>query len=507
VQVAALLAVAQDHAFGQPPGSQLRATVLAQDLAAAAGVDTADRATTWWASALRFLGCTGHAFEVAALFGDEIALRGRSLRADAAKPTDMLRLMIGHAGPGLTGLPRLQSVITTVATGRKGVEYNFRTACEVADALAARLGLDPAARTTLATSFERWNGRGVPNGIAGTSIPRAMRIAQLAQEFDVLARLEGVTSALEIIRARRGRAYDPDLTDLLLDGGADWWADLAPVDPWDAALRTAPPVAPLDEHAVRDALLVIADFADLKSPWTNGHSREVAALTLTACGPSGEAAALVHDLGRVAVPNTIWDKPGPLTRDERDRAETVPLITEQLLRRVPLTAELAPTAAAAHERLDGSGYHRRVTGAQLDPAQRILAAADCYQAMTSARPHREPRSPTAAAAELRSLAATGGLCGEAVERVLTSAGHRRATRTALPAGLTAREVEVLGLLALGLTTRAIADQLVISPKTADHHVQHIYGKIGVSTRGAAALFAAEHGLLTTAPGRERRTPA
>ena len=122
VEVAALLAVAQDHAFGQPPGSQLRATVLAQDLAAAAGLDADGRATTWWASALRFLGCTGHAFEVAALFGDEIALRDRSLRADAANPADMLRLMVGHAGPGLSGFPRLRSVIATVATGRAAVE-------------------------------------------------------------------------------------------------------------------------------------------------------------------------------------------------------------------------------------------------------------------------------------------------------------------------------------------------------------------------------------------------
>jgi hypothetical protein len=153
---------------------------------------------------------------VAALFGDEIALRGRSLRADAAKPTDMLRLMIGHAGPGLSGLPRLQSVITTVATGRKGVEYNFRTACEVADALAARLGLDPAARTALATSFERWNGRGVPNGIAGTSIdpPRDVnRAARPGVRGPRQARRRH--AALEITRARRGRAYDPELTDLL----------------------------------------------------------------------------------------------------------------------------------------------------------------------------------------------------------------------------------------------------------------------------------------------------
>jgi HD-GYP domain-containing protein (c-di-GMP phosphodiesterase class II) len=257
----------------------------------------------------------------------------------------------------------------------------------------------------------------------------------------------------------------------------------------------APAAAALDDAAVYESLLVLADFADLKSPWMSGHSRAVAALVGEACGPEAGAAALVHDLGRVAIPNTIWDKPGPLTRDERDRAETHTLVTDQLLRRVPYTAALAGTASAAHERLDGSGYHRRVNGAYLDEQQRVMAAADCYQAMTSDRPYRAARPPKDAAADLRAMGGAGLIDGEAVERVLAAAGHRRAARPPLPAGLTAREAEVLRLLALGLTTRTVAERLVISTKTADHHVQHIYSKIGVSTRGAAALFAIEQGIL------------
>ena len=495
VEFAGLLAVSQDHAFGQPPGAQLRATVLGQRLATAAGADATERATTWWVSALRFLGCTGHSYEVAALFGDEIELRARSLQVDSANPVDVIRLTIRHAGPGMSGVPRLRSVVSAVAGGRRAAEFQFRTACEVADALARRLDLDESVRAALAANFERWNGRGLPTGATGTAIPRPMRIAQLSQELEVLARVEGVDSALAIIRARRGKAYDPDLTDLALADAADWWAAVEPVDPWDAALALAPPSAPLDDAAVHESLLVLADFADLKSPWTSGHSRGVAALTRAACGPTAEAAALVHDLGRVAVPNTIWDKPVALTRDERDRAETHALVTDQLLRRVPYTATLADTASAAHERLDGSGYHRRVTGAHLDEAQRVLAAADCYQAMTSDRPHRGALSADDAARQLRAMSAAGRLDGEAVERVMAAAGHRRVARIPLPAGLTTREAEVLRLLALGLTTREVARQLVISAKTTDHHVQHIYAKIGVSTRGAAALFAIEHGLL------------
>jgi HD-GYP domain-containing protein (c-di-GMP phosphodiesterase class II) len=326
-----------------------------------------------------------------------------------------------------------------------------------------------------------------------------MRIAQLSQELEVLARIEGVDRALTIVKSRRGKAYDPELTDIVLSEAMVWWDAVEPADPWDAALAVAPPGAPLSEAAIHEALLVLADFSDLKSPWLGGHSRAVAALALEACGPDAEAAALVHDLGRVAVPNTVWDKPAPLTRDERDRAEMHTLVTDQVLGRLPYTAAFSDVACGAHERVDGSGYHRRLSGAQLSDAQRVLAAADSYQAMTSDRPYRPALAPDAAAAELRAMATAGGLDGEAVERVLVAAGHRRAARPALPAGLTNREAEVLRLLALGLTTREVADRLVISPKTADHHVQHIYAKIGVSTRGAAALFAIEHGIL--APDR------
>jgi HD-GYP domain-containing protein (c-di-GMP phosphodiesterase class II) len=373
---------------------------------------------------------------------------------------------------------------------------NFRAACEVADVFAKRLDLDEAVRASLAASFERWNGRGLPTGAKGEGIPRPMRIAQLSQELEVLARIEGIERALDIIRARRGKAYDPQLTDVVLAQGARWWEEVEPLDPWDAALDVAPAGAPLSDSAVHEALLVLADFSDLKSPWLGGHSRAVAALAREACGPTAEAAALVHDFGRVAIANTVWDKSGALTRDERDRAEIHALVTDQLLRRLPYTAPLADVACSAHERVDGSGYHRRLTGSHLDDAQRVIAAADCYQAMVSDRPYREALSRDAAAAELRSMSADGRLDGEAVERVLVAAGHRRAVQPSLPAGITAREAEVLRLIALGLTTRQVADRLTISAKTADHHVQHIYTKIGVSTRGAAALFAIEQGILT-----------
>ncbi|MFE3190022.1 HD domain-containing phosphohydrolase [Nocardia sp. NPDC059240] len=494
-EVAVLLATMQDHALGQPPGCQLRAAVLGHSLARAVGADPSECETLWWTSTLRFLGCTGHAFDMAVVFGDEIEMRAAAARLDMSDPLAMARAMVGFAGRDRHGPDRYRAKLSALAGGRRAAEFNFRTACEVADVLAERLGLDDTVQAALRTSFERWNGRGYPHGVQGDAIPRVMRIAQLGYEFEVMSRLEGVSTGLDIVRARRDRAYDPALADLLLEHGADWWNALESADPWEVALAIAPVCAPLDGVQVHAALLVLADFADLKSPWTAGHSRTVAALARDAGGPAAEAAALVHDLGRVGVPNTIWDKPGPLTRDERDRVEYHALLTDQLLRRIPSLAVLADAAAGTHERLDGSGYCRRLHGSQLDDTQRVIAAADCYAAMTSDRPHRAALAPAAAATALRAMTTDGRLDAEAVERVLDAAGHRRNARPPNPSGLTAREIEVLQLLAIGLKTREIATRLVISTKTADHHIQHIYTKINASTRGAATLFAIEHGIL------------
>ena len=313
VEIAALLAVAQDHAFGQPPGSQLRAAVLGQHLATAAGTDPADRAATWWTSALRFLGCTGHTFELAVLFGDEIETRARSLRADPTNPADLVREIVGHAGPGLSGVARLRSVVSVLAGGRKAAELNFRTACEVADALAIRLGLDALVRAALAATFERWNGRGLPTGAKGAAIPRPTRIAHLAQELEVLARVDGIDRALEVITARRAKTYDPALADLALEQAGGWWEAVETTDSWDVAVAVAPPSAPLDDAAVHESLLVVADFADLKSPWTGGHSRAVAALARRGdrtrrrgrgAGPRPRSCrGPQHDLGQARAPH------------------------------------------------------------------------------------------------------------------------------------------------------------------------------------------------------------
>jgi len=206
-------------------------------------------------------------------------------------------------------------------------------------------------------------------------------------------------------------------------------------------------------------------------------------------------AGLAHDFGRLGVSNAIWDKPRPLGLGEWERVRTHPYLTERMLRGSSALAPLAAIAVQHCERLDGSGYPRGLSGNAISRPARLLAAADVYQALREPRPHRPQRPADEAAAELRGEVRAGRLDAEAVDAVLGVAGHRVPRRREGPAGLTVREVEVLRLLALGLSNREIAARLVISTKTVGNHVEHIYAKIDASNRATASLFAMQHGLL------------
>ncbi len=244
------------------------------------------------------------------------------------------------------------------------------------------------------------------------------------------------------------------------------FGDLDSAASWDLVIDSEPSLATVVSGIeLDDALSAIGEFAELKSPWLMGHARGVAELAADA-GRSGgfpqadvpglRRAAFVHDIGRLGVSNTIWDKPASLTRPELERVRLHPYLTERML---SFSAGLAPLGAIAgqhHERLDGSGYPRGLSGAAISTAGRILAAADSYHALTEARPHRLPRSAADAAAELRAGVSSGRLDGAAVDAVLRAAGHRVRRRREWPAGLTAREVEIVRLLVRGLTARAIA---------------------------------------------------
>ncbi|MBN9623966.1 MAG: HD domain-containing protein, partial [Actinobacteria bacterium] len=301
-----------------------------------------------------------------------------------------------------------------------------------------------------------------------------------------------------------GTQFDPGLVDSFAAAAEALFEEVDAVEPWNVVAAGRTPRRPLLGEELDTALEALADFVDVKSPFTIGHSRGVAALVCAAAGPAELApeeaelarrAALVHDLGRLGVPNTVWGKPGPLSPAELERARMHVYLGERMLSSSAALAPLAAVAVQHHERLDGSGYPRGLAGGEISPSGRLLAAADCYQARIEPRPHRPAQSPEEAAAGLREEVAAGLLDSGAVEAILAAAGHATPRRRQWPAGLTTREVEVLRLLARGLTNKEIAAELVISPKTAGTHVEHIYAKLGVGNRALASLFAAQHGLM------------
>jgi HD-GYP domain-containing protein (c-di-GMP phosphodiesterase class II) len=497
------LSLATDLGLGQPMEHVLRSSVLALRLGERAGLDNSQRATTFYVALLAWIGCSADAHELARWFGDDIALRADSYDVDL-KGSAAALFILRHLGAGSSPLARLRTAGSFARGGARDFDP-MQTHCEVAGSFAERLGVGEEVRFALLQAFERWDGKGKPEGLRGEEVALPMRLVHLAEIVEVFHRAGGVEAALEVARERRGTQFDPALVDELCAAAPSLFAELETGLNWDELSAAEPALRHvLTSDELDSALEAMADFADLKSPYTLGHSRGVAELASAAAEAYGlpdvevetlRQAALVHDLGRLGVSNAVWDKRGPLNPSELERVRLHPYLTERMLARPEALARLGRIAALHHERLDGSGYPRGLTGESIGPAARLLAAADVYQAMRELRPHRPARDPERAAAEVRAEARAGRLDGEAVNAVLEAAGHRVRSRPELPAGLTPRELQVLRLLARGLSSRDIAERLHISPKTARNHIEHIYTKAGVSTRAGASLFAVRHGLV------------
>jgi len=504
-ELLAVLSLASDLGMGQPMEHVLRQCLISLRLAQRLGLDEADREVVYYAALIAWVGCHVDAYEQAKWFGDDMALKADIRRTDfhtaAAGPIFMLR----HLGAGRPLLERVLLGIAFAGDGRREAMSMPETHWRAVDDLMARLGLSRGVRDCVEQTFERWDGKGVPKGAKGEEILVTSRLVTLADVVEVFHRVGGTDAAIAVARQRRGTQFDPHVVDVFTGQAAVLFAGLDEVNSWDAVIAAEPALGMHLTDAEFDAALeAVADFADVKSPYTIGHSRGVADLAGEAAGVLGlggqaatlvRRAGLVHDLGRLGVPNTIWDKHGRLSHTETERIRLHPYLTERMLAYSPALAPLAAIAVQHHERLDGSGYPRGLSGTAVSPEGRVLAAADFYHSRTEPRPHRPAGSPAEAAAQLRTEARAGRIDGDAATAVLSAAGHRAARRPARAAGLTSREVEVLRLLASGMSNKEIAEHLVISRKTASHHVEHIYAKTGTSNRALASLFAASHGLI------------
>lgn len=503
-ELLATLSYAADLGLGQPLDHCLRQSVIATRLAELSDAPTEDRSASYYVALLVNSYCHADASEQTRWFGDDIEMKSAGYDTLLMTAPQAIAQLVRFAGGHGTALERAARLATLPTTGSRELRGWLLTHTRLSSEFAARVGLAPAVETGLRHAYEQWDGNG-PRGVQGEEISLSSRLTAIAATSEVLGRRRGNGFAADAMRRNAGKIFDPALVDVFTRNVEELFAEADVAADWDAILAAEPGAGRVVAGAELDEVLeAMADLVDLKSPYFAGHSRGVANLAAAAAGDLGLGAAtqrtvrragLLHDLGRLGVSNAVWEKRGPLTEVERDRAHQHPYLTDRMLQRIPALAASREVAARHHERLDGSGYPRGLTGATLTPADRVLAAADVYHAMTEPRPHRDPLEPQEAQRELAGQVRAGGLDGDAVAAVLRAAGHRAPARRSGPGGLSPREVEVLVLLARGLTTRQIARQLGTSPKTSANHVEHIYAKLGIGSRAEATLFATQHGLV------------
>lgn len=498
------MCLATDLSMGFPFEHGLEATLVTMRLADTLGVDENTLSRTYFASLLMYAGCPVDGETRSEIFGGSMA-HHHTHRQFGSRAESLVGVMKALPSPEANLPQRAWQVATGLPRAARFVEGHLAAMCEVAGMLAERLGVPESVYTMFPLLTERWDGKSVLERAAREKIPLPLRIIQVGRDAAYQRLLGDDARVKEVIRSRSGKAFDPEVVTTFVHN-AD--AILGPPDAsetaWEDVLDLEPrPRLTLEGLAIERALRAMGAFADFISPHLSGHSAGVAELAGTAAELHGfspaevrtiRLAGFVHDVGRTAVSSWIWNKPGRLTVDERERVRLHPYHTERVLARSPFLSGIAEIAKAHHERLDGSGYHRGLGIASLPPACRLLAAADAFRSKTEPRPYRPALSPVEAVEVLVERAEQGGFDPPMVQAVATAAGQTRPT-IERRSGLTDREAEVVGLLARGLQTKQIGRELDISPKTVDRHIQNAYRKMGVSSRAAATLYATENGLV------------
>lgn len=509
-EVLGAVSLAMDLGLGQPTEHVLRTSLVATALADRLDLDAEQQGVTYYAGLISWIGCVADSPELATWFGDDIAYRYDSHLVDSQSPR-MLALMATHVGRDRPKLERAKRAAQFWMGPKSHVLDVILSHCSSATMLSNGMSLDERVGDVVGSRFERWDGKGLPVGLAGTALPVEIRIVQLADLVVGYAGRHGQDGLTGFVRDRAGHQLDPDIVATFLDNAELLLAQTAVDDVWPAAMAAAPDHNDwLDADELDALLLAIGDFVDLRSPSRLGHSRRVAELASAAGQVYGlpdevvsdlRRAGYVHDLGRMSVPTCTWDKPADLTTTERERVRLCPYFTHRMVRRVAGLEAVAELAGGHGERLDGSGHPHGVDGQGLSIPQRILAAADVLAALCEPRAHRPAMNLEQAVLVAQQEVEASRLDSGAVEAVLVAAGGLSPGRAApRPAGLTARELEVLSLLARGQPTRSIAESLGIADKTVRNHVQRIYAKIGVSNRTGASMFALRHGLVSLVTG-------
>jgi putative nucleotidyltransferase with HDIG domain len=414
-EVLAALTYALDLTEGQPPGHVLRSCLIGIGLGEQLGLDRGRRAALFWALLLKDAGCSSNAARIYALLGADDQHVKRALKTvDWPRLSQRARYVLRVALPDRATAVRLRRVVWLARQGDlQGQLVALR--CERGAEIARLLGLPDDTAEAIRALDEHWDGRGRPRGLRGEEIPLLARIMCLAQSIEVFYAVGGRSAAHAMARERRGRWFDPNVVaalEALADRGF-WRAIEAPPAALEHRVAAHEPPDLVRGATVAEIDRLVAAFAgiiDAKSPYTFQHSERVAALSVrlgSALGLRGRElqrlrrAALLHDIGKLALPNRILDHPGRLATNDLARVREHPRHTARILGRVPVLSAVAATAAAHHERLDGSGYPDGLRGEVLDRPTRILAVADVFEALNADRPYRPALSRAEALAVVR----------------------------------------------------------------------------------------------------------
>lgn len=413
-EVIGALSHALDLTEGQPVGHSQRSCMIGMEIGHRLDLPGDVRRDLFYAILLKDAGCSSSAARMCELFAtDDRALKREFARVDWTSTADFVRYAARNVAPGQSAFSRAGQLLRALRGIARDAEELNASRCDRGARIVAMLGFPPAASEAVRALDEHWDGSGRPDGLTGDAIPLISRIACLAQTAEIFMSTDGPQAALDVVRERRGRWFDPELSDLFLAIGPDdpLWTRLAD-DSMAEALRDLEPregIALADEQGLDRVAEAFAGVIDTKSPYTARHSTGVATYAVAIGEQLGFApprlrtlrrAGLLHDIGKLGVSNLILDKAGKLTDEEFREVRDHPRHTHEILSRMPAFADIAEAAASHHERIDGRGYHRGIGGDLLSTEARILAVADVYEALTADRPYRGPLDRDAALAIL-----------------------------------------------------------------------------------------------------------
>ncbi|MBV0933313.1 HD-GYP domain-containing protein [Marinobacterium weihaiense] len=395
------LSHALDMTEGQPPGHCMRCCWIGMQLADQLGLDDGQRWALYYTLLLKDLGCSSNAARICELYGTDDLSFKRDFKWVNDSLGQVVRFLLKHTGRDQGIADSFKRLLKVVREGDQLANELIQTRCERGAAIARDLGFDASVAEGIQGLDEHWCGSGRPRGLKGADIPLFSRIALLAQVVDVFYTGAGPQAALAEARDRSGRWFDPELVAALEQAVAqpDFWRVLNSDDLSTRILGLSPADHEwtVDDDCLDRIAAAFGQVVDAKSPYTAGHSERVALYTDMIAEQLGlpmprrrwlKRGALLHDIGKLGVSNSILDKPGKLEADEWQQVQRHAGFTEDILSRIGVFDELAQVSGAHHERLDGTGYPRGLKDEQISLETRIITTADIFDAITAERPYR-----------------------------------------------------------------------------------------------------------------------